>query len=707
MCGIYALANFAGTIGIGSMNVLLGRGMKQLEYRGKDSVGFSVVADNEFVIYEKIPGDDCVDKAVAFLNAYKEEARAEPWKSLMALGHSRWATKGVVSNANTHPHLSDDSKLFQVAMNGVVENYGAMKAEIAEADSSVTYYGETDTEIFAKYVLHLHRAGEAASDSGARSFLDLASEAGRKCQGKFAYIATSRLYPDQMVGYTKQMSLYVGLGDQDYEDRVEECTEDGATTYVHRIATESKHYELSSDFIGFSDRVKKYITLSFGDIVLVSGAGLEIVTTNAKGLTADDFTYNPGLFSTGAYKTHTEKEMREQPRVLAKIIKRFVKEDGELDFSVLSPKLIEQLSSDEIKRFFFVGTGSSYHAAMMIADAVNELFDGVTLTATAYDSNILKEKKNFLSTRNRDGSYRQDSASFILSQSGSTCDTIGAMEYCKAQNSLTIAICNAENKPIPIGCVETIPINAGVELAVASTKATTSQYLIGALLGAFIATKRGVGKERVEAFVKGLGELEEALEKTLAITTKETQDGKLKLTNLQGKRIKPLPLMKYINKFSKNPRKPHAALALVSRGTTHAVAMEARLKGVEITYIPFSCYHAGSFMHGPLALCDSNFGIVAIEPADQKLHEVFAGSIDKPIANHTAPFVICSSNSKNLEKYKTAGIAGIIVVPAVHQLLHPILMTVVCQMMAFEIGFEKLKLKVDKPRNLAKSVTVE
>ncbi|KAI4293275.1 hypothetical protein PAPHI01_2549 [Pancytospora philotis] len=278
MFNVYALANFAGKIGIYSINTLVDEGLNALAHHQDSTMRFRMITIDLLPRDTNLRSAGFVESTVEVPDSYKKLISIDIQHSvIMALGYvHHWMDGKALGGVR---HLNNESKLFQVAGPG-----------------------RTYTESFEAGLHRLYQARRCAAASfdpgvhpGDLRFIDLAAELGRESTGAFAFIATSRLYPAQMVGYTSHMPLYVGLPDADCEQTVEkragndDQAEDGPSVYVYRIATKEKHFELSSDFISFGKRIMKLITLSPGDTVHVSAAGLEVISRNGQGLAIEDF----------------------------------------------------------------------------------------------------------------------------------------------------------------------------------------------------------------------------------------------------------------------------------------------------------------------------------------------------------------------------------------------------------------------------------
>jgi glucosamine--fructose-6-phosphate aminotransferase (isomerizing) len=607
------MCGIVGILGDHEAAPILVDGLKRLEYRGYDSAGIATVHNGKL---ER-------RRAVGKLVNLSDKLVHEPIRGKAGIGHTRWATHGAPNIQNAHPHKAGD---VAVVHNGIIENYRDLREELAA--SGATFETETDTETVVKLCESLLKQSldpvEAARQTVAR--LD----------GAYALCFLFDGHEDLLVAARKGSPLAIGHGDGEM--------------YV------------GSDALALAPMTNKVTYLEEGDFVVLTRTSVEITDSNGALANRKMREISHGAINSdkGVYKHYMAKEIAEQPTVIAEAVKQYVHPNGK---EILLPGV--DLDFSKIEKLTMVACGTAFLACHVAKYWFEQL------ARIPVELDIASE------FRYREPPLQQNSFAFFVSQSGETADTLAALRYCTENVDKTVAIVNSPESSISRESDVSLPILAGVEIGVASTKAFTCQLAVLAALAIKAARQRG------QLDAAGEAELVEAL------------------YGLPGVLNQALAQEDVIKSTCSHLVEARDALFL-GRGSMFPLALEGALKLKEISYIHAEGYASGELKHGPIALVDENMPVVVMAPSD----ELF----DKTVSNMQEVMarggkIILITDAKGA-KDAGDGAWKTIVMPPVNTFLAPIVYAVPAQLLAYHTAVYK-GTDVDQPRNLAKSVTVE
>ena len=607
MCGI------VGAVAKRNVVSILVNGLMRLEYRGYDSAGLVVVHDGKLDRVRSI--GRVAELAVKSANTYGE----------LGIAHTRWATHGVPSERNAHPHISRN--LIAVVHNGIIENYEALRAELTAHGYEFT--SDTDTEVIA-HLIHSHYAQG--------SLLVATQMALAQLVGAYAIGVVAADNPHQLIAARKGSPLLLGVG-------------------------EGEHF-VASDMSALLQVTKNVVYLEEGDVVEVNLADYRIFDAQGKAVQRPVHVseLNNDSVELGEYQHYMQKEIHEQPQALADTLESVCNSQSMVPgiFGAEANIIFPQIES-----ILILACGTSHHAGMVARYWLEEIA-GIQCTVE-----IASEYRYRVSVAN------PKTLVVTISQSGETADTLAALNHAKVTgHTFTLAICNVPESAIIRQSKLRLLTRAGPEIGVASTKAFTTQLAALFLLTLVLAKLRGrLNPEREQQFLHELRHLPSAVQKVLALEPK-------------------------IAELSKHFANKQNALFL-GRGMHYPIALEGALKLKEISYIHAEAYPAGELKHGPLALVDKDMPVVSVAPNDSLL-EKLKSNLQEVRARGGELYVFADANTHIRE----ADGIHILQMPEHAGFLSPILHTVPLQLLAYYVALQK-GTDVDKPRNLAKSVTVE
>ncbi len=616
MCGI------VGYIGKQKATPILLAGLNKLEYRGYDSAGIAIIENNNIIV-EKDKG------RVKNLYEIKE---LENLKGTIGIAHTRWATHGIPAKINAHPHV-DNSNSFAVVHNGIIENYMELKEFLKE--NGYQFYSETDTEIIPNLIHYFYHKDEQTDEL---KFLRAVKKSTEKMNGSFAIEVLSKENPDQIIVVRKDSPLVIGKG-------------------------EGENY-IASDIPAILSYTKDFYFLNNLEFAVLSRDDIKFYDNNLKEFSkkVDVITWNAMAAEKSGYDDYMLKEIYEQPNAIRETIGTRIEKNicnfSELDFSK------EYLKS--VKHIYIVACGTAMHAGLAAKSAIENLCEIHTEVDIASEF------------RYRNPLVDKNTLCIFISQSGETADTIAALKLSKSKMAKTIAITNVIGSSITREADFSIYTHAGPEIAVASTKAYTSQITILILLAVYFAKILDIRKK---------SELEEIVNELL---------------NLPGKIEKVLKSTKKVENVAKQLFKEKDVFYL-GRGMDYVTSREASLKLKEISYIHSESYAAGELKHGTIALIEKGINVIAII-TDKDLMSKTISNIEETITRGAITTVVVSEDvEKEIEKDL---FNNVIVIPNTNKYVSSIISIIPLQLLAYYIAKEK-GLDIDKPRNLAKSVTVE
>ena len=607
MCGIVG--------GTSERNILpiLVEGLKRLEYRGYDSAG---------VAFKKNGSIDVVKNA-GRVKQLEKKLNLKQNSTNLGIAHTRWATHGVPSEKNAHPHASKD--IF-VAHNGIIENHEELKKNLRS--EGVRFSSQTDSEVIAHLVQYYLEKGQ--------SFEKAVFNAVKKLKGAYALGILNKNEPEQLIGVRNQSPLVLGKGFQENF--------------------------IASDVMALAPVTNKFVYLEDGQAAIMSKSKVDVRSETNKKVRIKTHEVDSNAYTTDleGHNHFMEKEIFEQPRAIRDSIEgRLTKtESQEGIFGAGFEKEIR-----DIKNIQIVACGTSYHSAR-IFEFWSHKFLGINCRVD-YGSEYQYQEPN-----------KTDKTLLVtISQSGETADTLSSLKFAKRTGGpVTLAICNVANSSICRESNFSLMTNAGPEIGVASTKAFVTQLAALNLLLLTLMRAHEVSPQGRKKITKALKELPGHIEKTLK--QKEVY-----------------------KKVAKQLFKKNSALFL-GRGLYFPIAREGALKLKEISYIHAEAYPGGELKHGPLALIDKDMPVIALVPDNEHLDKI-TSNIAEVAARRGKVFTIGPLGKTAIDK---AG--GHIKIPKTLDLLNPIISVVPMQLIAYYTAVFK-GTDVDKPRNLAKSVTVE
>ena len=613
MCGI------VGYIGKSKATPILINGLLKLEYRGYDSAGIATI-ENGSIGHVKCKGR---------VKCLQGSNNINTLNGTIGIAHTRWATHGKPSSTNAHPHL-DFHNNFAVVHNGIIENHGEIREFLQNAGYS--FLSETDTEVIPNLIDYYY---QKETENTKDKFVKVVSNSIQKLKGSYAIAVISKLDPDKIIVARRDSPLVIGV-------------------------SEDEKY-IASDIPAVLDYTNNIYILNDGDLVELSRDNIIFYdkTLNKINRIPEIIDWDASSADKGNFDDFMLKEIYEQPNSIRETIGTRIVPNSKCDFNDIN--LTKEYLSD-ISRIYIVACGTASYAGI----ATKPIFERLLGIPTEVD--IASEFR-----------YREpliDSHTLIIciSQSGETADTIAALKEAKENGSKTIAISNVIGSSITREADFTLYTHAGPEIAVASTKAYTSQITLLVLLAIHFAENLELPK----------GEIIDSL--------------KSELLELPAKVSMILENTDMIKDFAKRIYK-ETDLFFVGRGIDYATAMEASLKLKEISYIHSDSYQSGELKHGPIALIENDVTVIGII-TDRRLVDKSISNLQEVITRGAKTLVI---TNQDIDKKLFPNIFSI---PKVHPFLSPVLSIIPLQLLAYYVSKEK-GLDVDKPRNLAKSVTVE
>ncbi len=600
MCGI------VGFIGEQDAKEILLKGLEKLEYRGYDSAGIAVQAENGVVVYKE-------KGRIAKLREIVDENVA----TSVGIGHTRWATHGVPSKVNAHPHQST-SKRFTLVHNGVIENYELVKKEYLQ---DVTFVSETDTEVIVQLMEQQVSTGLSVEEAF-RNTLSL-------LHGSYAIGLLDAENPNMIYVAKNKSPLLVGVGDN--------------------------FNVVASDAMAMLQVTDQFIELMDKEIVIVTKESITIKNLQGETIERAPFTaeLDASDIEKGTYPHFMLKEIDEQPLVIRNIIQKYQDENGEIELDQDIRNAI--LDSD---RIYIIACGTSYHAGLVGKQFIEKFakmpVEVHVASEFSYNMPLLTERPFFI----------------YISQSGETADSRAVLVQTNEMGHKALTITNVPGSTLSREADYTLPLYAGPEIAVASTKAYTAQLAVLSILAADIAKAKG----EVLGFdlTHELGLVANAM--VQLCDQKEEMDA----------------LAKQFLATTRN-------CFFIGRSVDFYVGLEGALKLKEISYIQAEGFAGGELKHGTIALIENGTPVIALA-TQEHVNLGIRGNVKEVVARGANPCII---SMKGLEMEGDS-----FVLPAVHEALAPLVAGIPLQLISYYAALHR-ECDVDKPRNLAKSVTVE
>lgn len=608
------MCGIVGYLGPKNASEVIVDGLSKLEYRGYDSAGVAVCNDGELEI-RKFKGR---------LAVLAEDIEKNEMKGNLGIGHTRWATHGEPSDVNSHPHFNMD-KTIAVVHNGIIENYMELKEELKE--DGVEFRSETDTEVIAHLVDKYYEG----------NLLDAVYKTVARLRGAYALGVICKDNEDELVAVRKDSPLIAGVG-------------------------EGENF-IASDIPALLKYTRKVYFLENGEVVHIKGNELKIYDAERNPVEKEIYNvkWDIEAASKGGYDCFMLKEINEQPEGVKNTLERRIDENGNI---VLDGIHLTKEDLDNINRIYIVACGTAYHAGLLGKNALEKYLKVPVITDIASE---FRYSDNFVD---------EHSLVILVSQSGETADTLAVLRDSKTKGAKILAITNVVGSSISREADEVFYTWAGPEIAVASTKAYTTQITSLYMIALNFALEKGtITREEYLSTIEKMKELPEKIQKVL-----DNQD-KIKET---AERI---------------VSKEH--VFFLGRGVDYSLAMEGSLKLKEVSYIHSEAFAAGELKHGTIALIEEGTPVISIA-TQENLFEKMVSNMQEVKARGAFVASIAQEHNRSVEKVSDE----VIYIPNCDDMLVPIVAVVPMQLLAYYVSTMK-GLDVDKPRNLAKSVTVE
>ena len=606
MCGI------VGYVGHGDTKEIILHGLKTLEYRGYDSSGMALMSNGEIL----------VEKKAGRIENLEESMKGKNFSSEIGIGHTRWATHGVPSDRNSHPHYSMD-KSAAVVHNGIIENYQVLRKELEE--KGYVFSSDTDTEVISQLIQDMYNG----------NILDTVSKVVKRLEGSYAIGVLHKNHPDELICAREHSPLVIGIGE--------------------------KENFIASDISALLKYTKDVYYLEDGDIAVLKAGSIEIFDRDEKPVIREKkyIEWNLEQATKCGYPHFMLKEIFEQPQAVKETFEKRV-HNGRVDFS-------DVLNYEDIKninKIYIVACGTAYHAGLQGQFALQKIakLDSIADIASEF--------------RYNDPFIDEKTIVIFVSQSGETSDTLAALKEAKSKGALTIAVTNVVGSTISREAHKTIYTMAGPEIAVASTKAYTTQVTIFYLFALYMAELRKViSKEKYEEYLSEIKNMPE------------------KIQDILDNREEIKTAAEYF--------KDRTNGFFIGRGLDYKVAVEASLKIKEVSYVHTEAFASGELKHGTIALIEEGTPVVVI--ATQKnLIDKSVSNIKEVKARGAYIITVGFDDEENLKNVSD----NFIGIPECNDMFSGFLSIVPLQLLAYYTSDAK-GIDVDKPRNLAKSVTVE
>ena len=610
MCGI------VGFIGEQEAAPILLEGLARMEYRGYDSAGLAVLDAGKGLQVVKAKG------RLKVLNEKVDGGKK--MFGTVGVGHTRWATHGEPSDANSHPMLSDSGRIA-VVHNGIIENYMEIKEFLQE--KGVVFHSDTDTEVVAQLLDYYYRG----------DILDAVQKVLHRIEGSYGLGIICSEHPEQLIAARKDSPLVLGYGDG--------------------------FNMMASDVTALIKYTRDVSYMENGEIAVLTRQGIQVYNLLLEPVEKEHSTVDWDISDAekGGYEHFMFKEIMEQPEAIRKTITPRIKDDRVvLDDIDLSADYVKNIS-----KFYIIACGSSYHVGMVGKYVLEKMLRKPVEVALAsefrYCSPIVD--KNTLV--------------IVISQSGETLDTMEALREAKRLGGRTLAIVNVVGSSIAKEADDVIYTWAGPEIAVATTKAYSTQLAVLDLLCLYLADLLGsIAPEEYTEILTELTRIPDKLKEVLE----------------QKERIQ-----QYASQFFN-----HDSIFFIGRNLDYAIGLEASLKLKEISYIHSEAYAAGELKHGTISLIEQGTLVIALATYGQLFDKAVSNMIEVQSRGATVLGLTDTTHEEALGKHADA----IITVPETHPLLMPSLAVVPMQLFAYYVALAR-GCDIDKPRNLAKSVTVE
>ncbi len=608
-------------------------GLKRLEYRGYDSAGVAILHDGEF---KRV-------RASGKLSELAKKLEGEPFGGRLGIGHTRWATHGVPSERNAHPHKVEGVSLVH---NGIIENYQEIREELRSSGAEFT--SDTDSELVAHLL--------AREVRGTNDLFAAVQGVIPKLKGAYSILAVWEKQPEVLVAFKNGPPLVLGVGDGEIV--------------------------VASDVQAIVSYTNKIVYLEDFEIALVQGASYGVYSDKGEPLRKPVHTlnWNADAVEKAGFRHFMLKEIYEQPRAVAQAIAPHVDLDRMtvrlagvgMDVPYDRLEAVDALKDSEntaerlslVERVFVIACGTSFYAGQVAKYLIE------SLAKVPVETDIASE------FRYREPVIPPRSLVVVISQSGETADTLAALRLAKRAGAMTLSICNVRRSSIDREAQGHLYMNSGAEIGVASTKAFVSTLALVNLFSLFLARARG-----------GITADQERRHLEALLATPAQMEAVLSYDKWFAEAAERL--------------KGYRGVLYMARGVNFPIAMEGALKLKELAYMHAEGYAAGEMKHGPLALIDERMLIVMVAPTDQH-YEKTLSNLEEARARGGHIISLGTGDNQELKRLSRYYLS----LPKAEWTVNPILAVIPLQLLAYHVA-DNLGHDVDQPRNLAKSVTVE
>lgn len=589
-------------------------GLQKLEYRGYDSAGIAVYNDGEINMV----------KATGRLNVLVSLTQGgETLPGNVGIGHTRWATHGSPTESNAHPHFNENGSIV-VVHNGIIENYAELKNRLAE--KGYTFKSETDTEVIAHLLDYYYKGNP----------LEAIAKIMHRIEGSYAFGILFKAHPGEVYAVRKESPLIVG--------------------------SSKEGNFIASDVPAILKYTRKVFFIENGEIVKLTENSLDFFNVDCEPLTKTptEIQWDMEAAEKGGYEHFMLKEMYEQPKAVSDTLSAYIKK-GSIVFEQLA------LSEDEIRtlsRIHIVACGSAYHTGV----TAKYIFEGLARIPVEVD--LASE------FRYRNPILEKDSLVIIISQSGETADSLAALREAKARGVKTLAIVNVVGSSIAREADMVLYTLAGPEIAVATTKAYSTQLIVQYLLAMqFAYIRKEITKDCLDGMLRDLKKLPDQIE--LLLSNKEK-------------------IQRFANRYLAAEH-----VFFIGRGIDYAISLEGSLKLKEISYIHSEAYAAGELKHGTISLIEEGTLVIAVLTQEELYKKTISNIVE---VRSRGAFVLTVTNEGHSDAEECSDY--IVAIPQTNQYFTNSLAIIPLQLFGYYVSIGK-GFDADKPRNLAKSVTVE
>lgn len=609
------MCGIVGFVGSGNAKEKIINGLKRLEYRGYDSAGIALPINGKIEIKKHVGEIKNLEKIIG-----------DPgFDSNMGIGHTRWATHGAPSDLNAHPHANGDNTIA-IVHNGIIENYQEIRERLIK-EYGIKFRSETDSEVIA-HLIGVYYEGD---------LLAAVNRAVSEMRGAYAVCAIAAAEPDKIVAVRKDAPLVAGIG--------KGCN------------------FIASDIPALLKYVKEVYFIENNETVVLTKDDIIIYDENGRKVKRDVFhvTWDADAAEKEGYEHFMLKEIHEQPKGISETLLRRINDDGSVNLDGIS---MTKEDIDGFNKVYIVACGTAYHAGLVGKLVIEKM------AKLPVEVDVASE------FRYRDPFVDEHTLFIAISQSGETLDTLAALREAKRKGARVLSVVNVVGSSVARESDDVFYTWAGPEIAVASTKAYTTQLICMYLIGLYMGSTRGTVEK--EFYDRILGELKQLPEKVEKILDQENR------------------IASIARKYYRREQ-----VFFIGRGLDSGVSYEGSLKLKEISYINSFAIAAGELKHGTIALMEPDTLVFALATQDF-LYEKMVSNVEEIKARGARVIGLAKEGRTEIEKVADE----VIYIPDCADEVSPVLSVIPLQIFAYYVAKER-GCNIDKPKNLAKSVTVE